>query len=159
MGHYPSGWLGPSPLQVVRLRSLLLAVSWLWLDALACTSSFYLTSLGSQCFLVLVGLCPLSCVQCTLFACAFLLYNLLLSSLVAGLFAFFLYLLWHRVLCSCICSFAFLISPSLPHPQGSICPSGSSRALLEHRPKFGHWKNKRCQRVLHRCLRDFAISS
>ena len=84
MGHYPSGWLGPTPLQVVRLRFLLLAVSWLWFDALACTLSFYLTSLGSQCFLVFVGFFPLSCVQFTLF-CLCILALQLTSSLSGGI--------------------------------------------------------------------------
>ena len=112
MGSDASARFGPSPLQVVRFLPLL-ASSWLWLDALACTLSFYLTSLGSQCFLVLGRALPLVLRAVLLvFACAFLLYNLL--SLSGGRSLCFLHLLcWHRVLCFCICSFACLISFTL----------------------------------------------
>ena len=143
----------------MRLRSLLLALSWLWLDALACTSSFYLTSLGSQCFLVLVGLCPLSCVQCTLFACAFLLYNLLHLSLVAFPFTLFLHFRWHRVLCSCICFplLAYLDTTSFSGLDEGLTSHTVREAvvgtLLGQNPALAkRW----CLRALHRCLSDFA---
>ena len=106
MGSDASARFGPSPLQVVRFLPLLLASSWLWLDALACTLSFYLTSLGSQCFLVLVGLCPLSCVQCSLFLLVHSCFTTYFLSLVADLFAFFIYF-------AGIGSFAFAFAPLL----------------------------------------------
>ena len=106
LGGDASARFGPSPLQVVRFLPLLLASSWLWLDALACTLSIYLTSLGSQCFLVLVGLCPLSCVQCSLFLLVHSCFTTYFLSLVAGLFAFLIYF-------AGIGSFAFAFAPLL----------------------------------------------
>ena len=143
----------------MRLRSLLLALSWLWLDALANTSSFYLTSLGSQCFLVFVGFAPCPACSVPCFAYAFLLYNFLDSSLVAFPFALFLHFRWHRVLCSCICFplLVYLDTTSFSGLDEGLTSHTVREAvvgtLLGQNPALAkRW----CLRALHRCLSDFA---
>ena len=92
------------------------------------------------------------------FACAFLLYNLL--SLSGGRSLCFLHLLcWHRVLCSCIC-FPLLVS------LDTTSFSGLDEGLTSHTVReavvgtlLGQnpaCEKRRCPRALHFSHSDFA---